>query len=74
MSGVGVGLSYRASGLSLLVWWLEQALSPVPFSAAGFQGSGREELNSLCLAFCICTRMADNTLVMVLRFISKRYQ
>lgn len=65
-----VGLSHRASGL--LLWSGEQALSHVPFSAAGFQGNGREELNSLFLAFCICTRMADNTLVMVLRFIRKK--
>lgn len=65
LSGVGAGLSHTASGLSLLVWWLEQALPHMPFSPAGFQG--REELNSLCLAFCIHTRMADNMLVMVLR-------
>lgn len=64
------GVGYFCLGLMLVLatepvvchcWSGEQALSHVPFSAAGFQGSGREELNSLCLAFCICTRMADNT-------------
>lgn len=73
LSGVGAGLRHRTSGFSLLVWWFEQALPHTPFSPADFQV--REKLNSLCLAFCMHTRMVDNTLGMVLRcFIRKGYQ
>lgn len=74
LSVVGAGLSPRASGLSLLVQWLELVLPLVPFSAAGFQGSRREDFNALCLTFCICFRMADSTVMGLRCFGREGYQ
>lgn len=75
LSMVGAGLSLRASGLSLLVQWLELVLPLASFSAAHFQGSRREDFNSLRLAFCVCFRKADSTVVTGLRcFGRKGYQ
>lgn len=51
LCGVGDRLSHRTSGLSLLVWWFEQALPHDPFSPAGFQG--REELLIPCVLLSV---------------------